>query len=483
MKKFFISFAVSVLALGLVLAGCSSPVGGLKINDLIDYYTGDEDANEIPHFPDGFEDYILGRLADGSLATKSVDFNSLGPLTGYEQMEVTKTGYFGYILEGQWLPGEWKNGEWITGGQYVNGEWKIGIKEENVIVAAGAYEGSQTIKYQGGQTYKKYNLSNNMGSFNLTDKGNGSSGTKNIWFQLNLTDPVDKVVTVEIYAPNTNKTYTYHGLYHVGGLIGEAVSIPVFNVVADEDGIQFSIKVESWDGTWSCIETEDGERLFVVNDLVYAFDGKTINGNDYYEYNADTIYELGIGENLIFVASDETYYMAEDNFLEKSDTEIFVFNTGMDMIFYSADGYYWEGSGLDFVDLGSSIIVLDSESPFIPMEGGTDEYTWEVDDPDKPIYALITEKSFDLEIEFEESAVIIGQGSLVYDAMETVAINYDLDPIFSLLLAALDDVQLACNGEEVIDNAVMLAYEKNTDLSFALEFTYTAEAEEIIDGE
>ena len=473
MKKFYLTMFASLVIISLAFVGCSSPVG---VQDVINTITGGGGSGgdiEVPHFPPGFEDFIVQSLADGTLAAKAVDFNSKGDLTGYKQKTVEESGYKGQLLEGQWLSGEWKDGEWIPGGALVNGVWKRGIKVENILVGGASFSGNVPI----GWPLKAAEESNpikddkgvTIGTLIITDKGKDGANKK-VGYQVVLDQPDNMLVTVYIQrtvAVNGSKNETQHG------------TSGIFEIFASESDVKIDLKIETWDGTWRCEEDADGEPLFVTpeinREIVYIFGDKTINGNDFIKYGDYTIFEIGAGSSEIFLANDGASYMTGDDFYELDASTIFVFGSGADEVFQAADGgYHWVGDGNGFYEYNGSIILKNGDG-FVPVEGGPDVITHEVDDLTKPIYALITMKPFDMEIEFEDEVVMIGQGNVSYNP-GTLDINIEFDSFFALLLSALDEVSISCNDEEVIDNAVQFAYVDNTDFSFAFGFAFqTAE--------
>ena len=468
MKKFYVAMFAVLVTISMVFVGCSSPVG---VQDVINTITGGGGGSgdgETPRFPPGFEDYITQSLADGSLAAKAVDFNSKGDLTGYGQKTVTENGFKGQLLEGQWLSGEWKDGEWIPGGAYVDGVWMIGEKVENILVGGASFSGNVPIAWPLKAAEEsnpiKDDKGETIGTLIISDKGK-DNGYKKVGYEILLNEPENMLVTVYIersVAVNGNKKETQHG------------TVGSFLIDSSEKGVSIDLEIETWDGTWSCFETEDGEPFFIVDDLVYTIGDKTVNDNDFYKYGDDAIFEIGAGDSEIFLANDGASYMAGDNFYEY-DSRIFVFGSGSEKVFAAADGYHWDGDGNDFVKYDDNNIILVNGEGFVPDENGPDVITHEVDDPSKPIYALVTMKAFDMEIEFEDEVVVIGQGNIFYSA-GALDIDIEFDPFFALLLSALDEVSISCNGEEVIDNYVQLAYTQNEDFSFAFEFAFqTAE--------
>jgi len=481
----------------LVLIGCSSPLSGVNpsqlspisgVDDNLPPQTQAGDEDNTPQYPAGFEDFINNSIqSSGSLALNSVDFTSkTNIIDRYVQKEVVQNGYHGNVMEGQWLNGQLLSGTWSDSGTFVDGQWITGTKVENVIVAQGKYEGTQSIGYDNGKSIgKEQPLSDNLGTFVLKNDPNGGSNPKGLIMQLNLTDSYNKVVTVKI-TTTSNGTFSFHGIYQNGKVDNKDMG---FSVLPQESNITFSISIENWDGTWSAIESPDGDPLFIVNNLVYAFDGKTVNGNNFYKVDDNTIYELDNGTDQVFAATNGSFVTKDAGFYQISDSSMFLFSgNGTDKIFKASDGTYLDTTaveGVDYVNIDNGILVLDPEAPFVANDNGTDSESVWVNDLTKPIYKVITEKDFALEIAFDNEDghydVNIGTGSIGFDKVNTLTVTYTLDQAFTDLLASCDNWSLSCNGLPADDNnAVVLSYDKGTDINLesAIAFEVTEPVED-----
>ncbi|MCL2833521.1 MAG: hypothetical protein FWD78_10165 [Treponema sp.] len=502
MKKFLSALITLFAAAALALTGCSSPVTGSNpghdnnITDEIVTDNGNTDNGNTdnPYFPGGFEDFIKDAIAEGSLAANTVDFTSYSDvITGYETITVTDWGYRGDLVDGQWLNGQKFDGQWIAGGEFVDGQWIQGVKFEHIIVAAGTKSGNKVVKYQGADTYDTYDIKtgdNTIGSFTLTNNGkNGNERT--IGMNLTLTDSTvdsaQKLVTIQVDTTTTG-SYTFHGVYSVGkdkngkdlGLIGS--SAPEFTILSNEGNVNFTVTIQSWDGTWDYTEVADGEPLFVKDGKVYIIDGQTIMGNDYEYYNDTAIFELNGGGKEMFKSGD-TCLTRDDDFYAFSEASLFAFNNGSDRIFKADDGtYYYGGEDVQYIDLGNQILVLNSDSEFHIVAGGNEFSSAIVLDTDKPIYDVILNKNFDLEIAYNDDVVVVGTGKVTFDGEETLTVVYNIDPFFGMLLDGLNNWSMTCNNEAVIDNGAALAYEKGTAMTINTVFAFEVQADDNADA-
>jgi len=471
MKKIYFGFMMVILAVVLVLEGCSIPINGLSVDDIIDIVTGG-DTDVVPTLPEDLKNFIVENIEEGKLALNPAEFTSRGALTGFEQMTLVKYGYYGDITEGQWHSGQWLDGEWVHG-EFVTGEWVVGNKVEKTIIDNLNYDASVSIKYGSDTFLKTFDLFDNKGSFKLTDVSAG--GDKKIRMALTLNDYIDGIVTVKI-TTETMGSSAFTGLYAPDGSIGG--TIPEFLVKANEGNIRFEISIESFTGTYGYTVTAYGEPLFIVDELVYILEGLTINGNEYELFNEAAIFELITDADIMF-KSGGIYIAGDADFYELTDERIFLFGEGADRVFESANGFHFIGDGAAFIEIEDFILILNPESDFHEIADGTEEFSYDVDDPDKPVYALVSGMDFDLEIEFENEPVKIGTGAVVLVGEDLLKVTYTFNPLFSLLLESYDNWSLNCNGEAVIDNEIALVYEKNTIIVLDTEFIFETADDEI----
>ena len=257
-----IKFGIALLALVLLISGCSSPggsslpglggginsggggqngPGGLNPED-----PGFDDGNTGADLPNTFIDDLIAR---GSAQANQIDFNSK-VVARYETVIEYDTGFYGVL----------KDGIWVTGSIV-----------KNIGTGSALFDGEPPLPggFQGQDTQNcdlKDKSGNKIGTLAVEYEGNvpGTSGNKQFKISVNLSESYNKAVGIDvsIYGTNGSNKDKLLRTYPITGNTG------YFDIQAGQEKPVFDVRIEMWDGHY-VVDSSGSDDLFKAADDEY----------------------------------------------------------------------------------------------------------------------------------------------------------------------------------------------------------------------
>ena len=447
MKKSLCITVLSILALSLVLTGCSSPSGpgtGTFPTPTPKPTPNNPGLPDTPPVPPGFKEYIEDQIPSGpgggSINAESAVFDldtaetTTGPkplgngYIGYETSTLTPA--YGTVKTGAWETGTWRTGTWQKG----HHTFVLGSAKGTVTLDPGV-----TIPYP--LTVPSVDFLDDQGNPAGTLKIEQMSGPPSITVKFTFIFPQDNVFIIggEIrytVSQGGGTNYSYPIPENSTDITIPIVSSSLSNIFVD------IIVITGGDWTFIAAPSDPTATWHFVgtDNKVVAFEDKTQSGNSFVppysiSPSSTAILEKDGGTTGKIFKSGAEYYAAQlgHTIVEVSPTQIFVVGAGSDKL-YELNGTY-------YVNPGS--IIPDETGTFFPDSSGPECFS-----TTETVVVSATDEVYLYIKDVNGVPVEVGKVKFFFTrSASTLAVTYEFSESFQAILDDFASWNFSCNGD------------------------------------